>query len=104
GRRYGQQRSWPASIDKEIAACIQAEKAIADLAFSFTQAPEQIPGLLVIRVKALLKRKQPADALATAERFAAWAETADRDRDGRRYSAAGTFALCGDAEKALALL
>jgi tetratricopeptide (TPR) repeat protein len=83
-------------MDREIALCRNAAEAIANLDFVFTLKPEQIPGLLAIRVKTLLHRKQPADAVATAERFATWAETREKDRDGHRYNAASAFALCAN--------
>jgi tetratricopeptide (TPR) repeat protein len=87
-------------VDREIAACQSAEKALADLDFVFTQPAASIPGLLDIRIRALLKRKKPADAVASAERFAAWAEKQDKERDTQRYNAACDFALCAAASTA----
>jgi serine/threonine protein kinase/Flp pilus assembly protein TadD/predicted negative regulator of RcsB-dependent stress response len=81
-------------IRSKLSDCRNAEKAIADLEYAFTLKPEQIPGLLAIRVKALLHRQKPADAVATAQRFATWAETQTMNREGQRYDAACTFALC----------
>jgi tetratricopeptide (TPR) repeat protein len=91
-------------MEQELSFCRLAEQALANLDFNFTQMPNQTARLFAIRVKALLHRKRPADAVATAERFAAWAETQEKDRDGQRYNAACVFALCGDVEKSLALL
>ena len=45
-------------------------------------------------MNALLHRKQPDEAVATAERFADWAEKQEKDRNGQRYNAACCFALC----------
>jgi hypothetical protein len=97
---------------REIAICQGAQKAIADIEFIFTHRPEAVPGMVAIRMRALLKRKQLADATVTAERFAAWAEKQEKDRELHCYNAACAFALCAatsdkpDAlvEQAIALL
>ena len=57
--------------------------------------------------------KRPDDATVTAEHFAEWAETLEKDRNDERYNAACIFALCAAAieknretliDKSLALL
>jgi hypothetical protein len=53
--------------------------------------------LLALRVKALLARQQLADAVKTAERFTAWAETLQQNRDEELYNAACSYALCAAA-------
>ena len=63
-------------------------------------------------MKALLERKQPAEALTTAERFATWAEMQSQNREGQLYNAACAYALCATGnppderliDKAVALL
>jgi tetratricopeptide (TPR) repeat protein len=108
----GRFKSAIAVIDQKIFICHNTEKASADIEFIFMQKSAQISDLLAIRVKLLLKRKQPADALSTAERFAEWAEKQLFDRNEQRYNAACAFALCAATsdkpdplvEKALALL
>jgi hypothetical protein len=84
-------------MDREIATCRNAEKAIADLEFVFQQPANQIPGLLSLRVQALLKRQKPAEAVTTAERSARWAEALKEGRDDGRYDAACMYALCAAA-------
>jgi len=82
----------------KITNCQNALKAIADIEFVFQQQPEQIPGFLALRVNFFLARQQPAEAVKTAERFAAWAETLNKKlRDGERYNAACVYALCAAA-------
>jgi hypothetical protein len=88
---------WQANVDRKLKLCQNAEKAIAEIEFVFTQKPEQVPELLAIRVKAPLKRKQITDATASAKRFAAWAEKQEKDRDGQHYNAACIYALCAAA-------
>jgi tetratricopeptide (TPR) repeat protein len=80
-----------------LKACRNAEKAIADLEFVFQQPAQEIPGLLNLRVLALLKREKPAEAVTTAERYAQWAETLKKGRNGERYNAARAYALCAAA-------
>jgi len=101
GRLSAQQATWPALLEQELAACRNAEKAIADIEFVFQQPAEQIPALLEIRVKAVLHRKKLADAVVTTERWATWAEKQEKGgRDGQRYNAAFAFALCAAAIEA----
>ncbi len=84
-------------MEHEISECHDAEKVIADPDFAYTRARAQIPGLVATRVKSLLHRKMPTEARATAQRFAAWAETQEELREGKRYEAARLFALCAAA-------
>jgi tetratricopeptide (TPR) repeat protein len=100
-------------VEQSIIDCRDAAAAIADIEYAFTKSPDQISVLLTKRVKALLYRKQPIEALATADRLAEWAEVQKEDRDDHRYNAACTFALCAAAmdkdrdalvEKSIALL
>lgn len=84
-------------VEDGLALCQNADQAIAAIDFIFTQNPDQVPGLLGIRVRALLRRRQLADATASAKRFASWAEQQEKDRDAQRYNAACSFALCAAA-------
>jgi len=54
----GQFKNAVPAMEQRIAVCRNAEKAVAGIDFIFTQKPEQVPGLLDVRVKALLKRRQ----------------------------------------------
>jgi tetratricopeptide (TPR) repeat protein len=85
-------------VDRELVACRNAQKAIADIEFVFQQPPEKIADLLALRGNYFLSRKQPAEAVKTAERFAAWVETVnEKFRDEHRYKAACVYALCAAA-------
>jgi tetratricopeptide (TPR) repeat protein len=92
-------------MDRELVVCQNAEKAIASLDFVLAQKPEQIAALLDVRVRALLKHNQVADATTTAERWADWADKQEKDRDNHEYNAACALALCaaGDTKQKDAL-
>jgi serine/threonine protein kinase len=96
----GQSKNAVAEIDREIAFCQSAEKAIASLGSVFAHKPDQIAALLDIRVRALLKQSKLADACGTAQRWVDWAEKQQKDRDSQSYNAARALALCGGASDA----
>jgi hypothetical protein len=93
----GEEKLWPTQVAFQLGVCQNGLRAIADIDFIFTQKPVRIPNLLDGRVQALLKRKQVADAAASVERFVAWVEKQEDDRDENRYRAARLFALCAEA-------
>jgi eukaryotic-like serine/threonine-protein kinase len=85
---------WQSEIEARLRSCMLAEKAISDVEFIFKQTPDKVTALTYVRVKALSKRKQFTDATATAERFAAWAETQNKNSDVLRYNVAHVLAIC----------
>jgi hypothetical protein len=90
-----------------------AIRAIDDIEFLFQQDDQEIPGLVAARVRTLLQRGNSGEAIATAERFAAWAETQEKFHNEKLVDAAGAYALCATfnevdrsklVDKAVALL
>jgi hypothetical protein len=80
---------------QRLALCRKAERAVKDLDFALQQPAAEVPGLLELRVRYLLKEKQLAAAVATA------AKMKDRASDdaGRLYGAACVYARCAAAAK-----
>lgn len=81
-------------LTDRVTECQTAEKAVAEVAFALRQPATEVPGLLELRVRSLVKRQQSVAAIATADRFAEWAEKQDKERSACRYRAARCFACC----------
>jgi tetratricopeptide (TPR) repeat protein len=96
----GQASNYLTLVDREMAFCASAEKAISNLDFVFAQKPALIAALLDVRVRALLKQTRVADASSTAQRWADWAEKQQKGRDDQGYKAACALALCAAGSKA----
>jgi Tetratricopeptide repeat len=75
--------------------CRKAEQAVKDLDFALQQPTEEVPQLLGMRVRFLLKEQKLA---AAAESAAKMKERAS-DKAEQLYDAACAYALCGGAAK-----
>ncbi len=93
GKLHGQFKNAVAHMQQEIALCTAAEKAVADLDFALKQPAAQVPGLLDVRVRGLLKQNRVGDAAATAAKLA----DLDAKNATNVYNAACGHALCAAA-------
>jgi hypothetical protein len=75
--------------------CHKAERAVKDLDFALQQPAEEVPQLLALRVRSLLKEHKLA---AAAESAAKMKERAG-DNAEQHYNAACAYALCAGAAK-----
>jgi hypothetical protein len=84
--RLNQYRMW-------LAVCRKAEPAVNDLDFALKQPANELPGLLDLRLRLLLKELKLPEAVATAAKLK---ELAASNSD-LLYSVAGKYALCAGA-------
>jgi tetratricopeptide (TPR) repeat protein len=80
-------------LEKSVALCRLAPRAVEDLAFALAQSPELVPQLLAWRARVLATRGRHAEAARSAEKLA---ELAAGDAD-RLFDGAGAFARCAAA-------
>jgi tetratricopeptide (TPR) repeat protein/tRNA A-37 threonylcarbamoyl transferase component Bud32 len=98
GLLVGKRKDALARLEHELAECRDAVRAEEDVEFVFAHPPETLAKAAAQRIRTLLYRRRTADALATADRFATWAETQTSDPQGNRYNAACLLALCAAGE------
>jgi tetratricopeptide (TPR) repeat protein len=78
-----------------LALCRKAEQAVKDLDFALQQPAEEVPQLLNMRVRSLLKQQK----LAAAAESAAKMQERAGDKAEQLYDAACAYALCAGAAK-----
>jgi tetratricopeptide (TPR) repeat protein len=108
----GQFANAVADMDRQLALCKAAEKAITSLSFVLAQKPDLAPLLFDVRVRALLYHKKVGDAVKAADCWADWFVARRKTRLSDRYNAACALALCAGlsgeknalASRAVALL
>jgi len=77
---------------QRLALCRKAEQAVKNLDFALQQPAAEVPGLLDIRMQALVAKKDQAGVVATAE---AYAKLAEKDPK-QTYNAACAWSIsCG---------
>jgi hypothetical protein len=86
--RLSEYRQW-------LPLCRKAEQAVKDLDFALQQPPEEVPQLLNIRVRSLLKEQKLAAAAESAAKMKERAE----DKAEQLYDAACAYALCAAEAK-----
>jgi hypothetical protein len=80
---------------QQLALCRKAPQAVKDLDFALRQPAAEVPGLLHLRMRFLLKEQK---LLAAVESAAKIAELAG-DKPDQLYNAARAYALCAAAAK-----
>jgi pentatricopeptide repeat protein len=80
---------------QQLALCRKAEQAVKDLEFVLKQPAAEVPGLLDLRVRFLLKEEKLPAAIDTAAK----AKQLAGDEAGNIYDAACAYALCAAAAK-----
>jgi tetratricopeptide (TPR) repeat protein len=80
---------------QQLALCRKAERAVKDLDFAFEQPAAEVPGLLEMRVRYLLKEQKLPEALESAVKIKELAG----DKAEQLYNAACAYALCAGAAK-----
>jgi tetratricopeptide (TPR) repeat protein len=78
---------------KRLALCRKAEQAVRDLDFALKQPAAEVPALLDMRVRFLLKEQKPAAAVESAAKMKQLAG----DKPDQLYNAACLYALCAGA-------
>lgn len=108
-RLVGPSAKYVGTMDGKIAYCKSVIRGSSKIESIFAIERSDLLELLVDCLKVRLKRKDWDGALATADRFAAWAEGQERDKNEHRYNAACVFAQCAvpdglGLDRALAIL
>jgi tetratricopeptide (TPR) repeat protein len=88
-------------VDREIAFCETAEKAVADLDFALKQPEALVPQLLGARIRVWHKNGKHAEVAATADKFHTLADLPGEPAGNNIYTAACGYALastCADAD------
>jgi hypothetical protein len=80
-------------VRQQLALCRKADQAVKDLNFLLQQPAAEVPELLDLRVRFLLKQQQLAAAVETAAKMKERAS----DKPDQLYDAACLYALCAGA-------
>jgi tetratricopeptide (TPR) repeat protein len=80
---------------QRLALCRKAEQAVKDLEFALKQPATEVPGLLDMRLRYLLKEQKLPAAVETADKMKERAG----DKADQLYNAACAYALCAGAAK-----
>jgi serine/threonine protein kinase len=83
-------RGWMSDYRQRLALCSKAEQAVKDLDFALKQPAEQVPGLLDLRVRFLLKEQKLPAAVESAAKMKELAG----DKAAQLYDAVCAYALC----------
>src|SRR5262249_9604994 len=99
---YGFFRGQMNSYRQRLAFCRKADQAVKDLDWALHQSAAEVPGLLAIRVRYMLKEQKLQSALESAAKMKELAGA----RPDQLYNAACAYALCAavarDAKKPVA--
>src|SRR5262249_13845969 len=93
GKLVDPYKSAPAIVDREIAFCQAAERAVEDLDFALRQPADQGPALLSAPAGALAREAKTAQAVATADQLV----QLEPKKADNLYGAACGYALCAAA-------
>lgn len=88
------EQSWLQSIPRRLHDCELGEKAIADINVALNQPPIIVASVLTMRLNGLLRLQRYEEAIATADRHAAWAREQKSDPAMELYLAYRGYAFC----------